>query len=75
VALGERFSLEGCGQLGGLGIGSDVTWEVLGRLAYQLVEHVALAAGWRYLDVEYEAGDVAIDFALTGAFLAVDFVF
>ena len=75
VALSERVTVEGRAQLGGFGIGSDVTWEARGRLAVALREHVALAAGWRHLDVEYEKGDIAIDFALIGPFLAVDFVF
>jgi len=75
VALSDRLTLDGRGSVGGFGVGSDVTWEARGRLAFLRCEHVGLAAGYRHLDVEYEEGDITIDFALTGPFLALDLVF
>lgn len=51
-----------------LDVGEDARTDRGGR-------DVSLDAGWRHLDVEYEKGDIAVDFALIGASVAVDFVF
>jgi hypothetical protein len=74
-ALSERLTLTGRANVGGFGVGSDVTWEVAGRLGLRVVDHLTLAAGYRHLAVEYDDGDAAIDFALTGPFLALDLTF
>lgn len=75
VALSARLTLGVRADVGGFGVGSDVTWQARGRLGFRVLEHVTLAAGYRHLDVAYEQGDVAIDFALTGPFLALDLTF
>jgi hypothetical protein len=75
VALTDRLTLAGRANVGGFGVGSDLTWEARGRLAFRLSDHVALAAGYRHVDVEYEEEDVTIDVALTGPFLALDLAF
>lgn len=75
VALSERLTLGARANVGGFGVGSDVSWEARGRLGFRLLEHVTLAAGYRHLDVAYEQGDVEIDFALTGPFVELDLAF
>ena len=74
-ALSERLTLAGRANVGGFGVGSDVTWEAGGRLGLRVVDHLTLAAGYRHLAVAYDAGDGAIDFALTGPFVALDLTF
>jgi len=75
AALTERLTLGARANVGGVGVGSDLTWEARGWLAFRLLDRVSLAAGYRHLDVEYEAGGVVIDLALTGPFLALDLTF
>lgn len=54
ASLGGRWSFLGRGDLGGFGVGSDFTWQLLGGLGYQVAESVTLRAGYRRLDVDFE---------------------
>ena len=56
--LGSRFALRGRGDVAGLG--SELTWNLEGDLAFRASERWALGVGWRYMDIEYEKDDVAI---------------
>jgi hypothetical protein len=50
--LGSRFALIGRGDVAGLG--SKVTWNLEGDLAFLASERWALGLGWRYMDIDYE---------------------
>jgi opacity protein-like surface antigen len=47
------------GDVGGFGIGSDLTWSLSGALHYDVSPRVSLAAGYRVLDIDYESGSGA----------------
>lgn len=63
--------------IGGFGISSEFTWQgvLLGR--YNISERVAIAAGYRYLDVDYENADdeFVYDVAMRGPVLGVVLTF
>jgi len=44
------------GDLGGFGVGSDLSWQVLALLDWQPWKHASLVAGIRGLGVDYENG-------------------
>ncbi|MCP4456139.1 MAG: hypothetical protein GY809_32175 [Planctomycetes bacterium] len=52
----DTFSISASGDIGGIGIGSDLTWslELLG--GWQLNRAVSLWLGYRYLDIDYDDG-------------------
>ena len=55
--LGGRWSVSGYGDLGGILFGSDVTWQAATSVDYQLNRKMSLGLGWRYLKINYDAGD------------------
>jgi hypothetical protein len=56
VPLGRSLALEGRGDIGGFGIGSDLTWQFYPYLDWTLMPTASLQAGYRLLDVDYETG-------------------
>ncbi|HEX7119268.1 MAG TPA: hypothetical protein VF212_10795 [Longimicrobiales bacterium] len=52
--LGERWRVHGYGDLGGFGIGSDFTWQLIGTIGYEIGEGTVLRFGYRHLDVDFE---------------------
>lgn len=56
--LGSRFAFIGRGDVAGLG--SNVTWNLEGDLAFLASERWAFGLGWRYMDIEYEKDDTTI---------------
>lgn len=75
LRLGQRWRLEAGGDVGGVGVGSDLQWEAVGRVPFAVTDRVAVAAGWRHLAFDYEEGDFALDATLSGPFLAIDLGF
>lgn len=63
------------GDAGGFGAGSDLTWQVVASLGYELSNRTALNAGYRYLEVDYRSGGFRFDTALSGFLLGVSFRF
>jgi hypothetical protein len=55
VPLGTRAGLAGRTDVGA--IGSKITWNLLGSVDFSLGEHWATAAGYRYLNVDYDKGE------------------
>ena len=43
--------------VGGFGLGSDLSWQVFPTAGVQLSKGVSLEAGWRFLSVDYETGE------------------
>jgi opacity protein-like surface antigen len=52
--LSSRVALAGRADIAGFG--SDFTWQALADLRFQLSEHWALGAGYRYMDTDYDKG-------------------
>lgn len=64
--LGRGFSLEGAADVGGFGVASDITWELLGTLAYRFNDRITMRAGYRHLAVDYEDDGFVWDVELSG---------
>ena len=68
-----RFSL--FGDVGGFGAGSQLEWQAVPALGYQVSKRVTLQTAYRYLDVTYRNGgfkyDVAMDGLLLGATIRI----
>lgn len=45
------------GDIGGFGIGSDLTWQMLASVHWQAGERVGLVCGYRVISFDYEDGD------------------
>jgi hypothetical protein len=57
AALGGRWSVSGYGDLGGILFGSDITWQAVTSVDYQLNRKMSLGLGWRYYKVNYDKAD------------------
>lgn len=52
-----RLSLGVYGEIGGFGAGSDFTWQLFPRAGLRLTDKTSLEFGWRWLDLDYSAGE------------------
>jgi hypothetical protein len=55
--LGEKWVFNGAADIGGFGIGSDLTWFMAANIAYRMTQHTQFYAGFRYIDFDYESGN------------------
>jgi hypothetical protein len=55
--VGERWVFNAAGDIGGLGVGSDLTWFLSANMAYRITERSQLYAGYRCIDFDYEDGE------------------
>jgi len=75
LELGAGFALQAEGDVGGFGAVSDIDWQVLGAVQYQVEEWLTLDAGYRYLAVDFSDGGFLYDVALSGPILGASFRF
>lgn len=52
--IGRRWRVHAYGDIGGFGIGSDLTWQLLGTVGYEIGTGAVLRFGYRQLDVDFE---------------------
>lgn len=66
------------GDIGGFGVGSDFTWNVIGLIQWQPWKYAGILAGYRVLDQDYEDGSglgrFKWDMRLHGPVLPVNFI-
>jgi opacity protein-like surface antigen len=73
--LGGSWDVTLVGDIGGFGVGSQLTWQVIGTLDYQCTENLALRLGYRALSVDYEDGDVLYDVRMQGPIIGATYRF
>ncbi len=73
--LGGPWSLTVFGDIGGLGLGSQVTWQVFSTVNYQWNEALALRLGYRALAVDYEKGAFLYDVLMQGPVIGATYRF
>ena len=69
------FYLTAKADVGGFGVGSQLTWQAYGALGCQLSRRVYCEAGYRYLYVDYRHAGYVYDTATRGAQVVVGVVF
>ena len=75
AGLGRGFFLAGAADIGGFGVASDFTWQLLGTLGYRFNDRFAARAGYRHLAVDYEDDGFVWDVDLSGPILGASFRF
>jgi hypothetical protein len=73
--LGGKWSANLYGDVGGFGIGSDITWQMVPTINYRLSHKLTLGAGWRVFKVHYDKGDFLYDVAQSGPVIVFRTVF
>jgi hypothetical protein len=72
--LGPLFASAGA-DIGGFGSASDLTWQVIGTLDVRPFDWLAVRAGYRHLDVDYDHGGYVWDIAMSGPILGATIQF
>ena len=75
VELGNGFALQAEGDVGGFGLVSDIDWQLLGTIQYQVADYLTLDAGYRYLAVDFDDGGFLFDVALSGPIIGASIRF
>lgn len=77
--LSEKWWFGFRGDLGGFGVGSELTWQAYADIGFRISHLVSVLAGYRILDMDYESDtDVVtadLDMTVSGPQLAVVFTF
>ncbi|MCK8787405.1 hypothetical protein M0638_23835 [Roseomonas sp. NAR14] len=73
--LGTSWSASVYGDVGGFGAGSDLTWQLLGTINYQVSDSISLRAGYRHMQLEHRKQGTDVDVGLSGPLVAVSFRF
>lgn len=63
------------GDVGGFGAGSDLTWQLLGTVDYNLTNSITMRLGYRHMQVEHRKLGTDIDIGLSGPIIASTFRF
>ena len=66
VPLSEKFKFALYGDIGGVGISSDLTWQGAATVSYDINRKMRLGVGWRYFKVNYDHGDFLYDVRQSG---------
>ena len=74
-SAGVSAYLFGLADVGGFGVSSDSTWQVMGALSYRLTDRIIARAGYRHLEVDYDNDGFVYDVELSGPILGVSFRF
>jgi opacity protein-like surface antigen len=75
VPLAEAWTLVGYADIGGFGVGSDLTYQLLAGVNWQFSKSVAAKAGYRYLYQDYENDGFVWDMTASGFYLGAGFRF
>jgi len=71
--LGNGFGVDAYGDVGGFGVGTKLSWQLIGALDYQMNQSINLKLGYRYLQADLEKQDATIK--IGGPFLAMSYRF
>ena len=55
--LAEKWVFSGAADIGGAGVGSDLTWYWSANIAYRMTQRSQIYAGYRYIYFDYEDGE------------------
>ncbi len=64
--LSKAFYLTGKADVGGFGVGSEITWQASGAIGCQLTRYIYTEAGYRYLYTDYKQDGFLYDTTQSG---------
>jgi opacity protein-like surface antigen len=71
VPFAEHWSLTGYVDVGGFGVGSDITYQAIAGAEWQFAKDFSARAGYRYLNQDFEDDGFVWDMALHGFYLGL----
>jgi hypothetical protein len=73
VNIGNGFGVDAYGDVGGFGVGTKLSWQLIGAVDYQVNQSINLKLGYRYLQADLEKKEATIK--IGGPFLAMSYRF
>ena len=73
--ISPAWSFIGYADVGGFGAGSELTWQAVGTINYELSERFYLSAGYRHMALDYEEDALELDLDLSGPLIGATFLF
>jgi len=71
----EKWNAHVVGQVGGFGVSSDSTWQVLAGIGYKLNDCWSLVGGYRHEYIDYQDGGFTYDLDIGGPILGATYRF
>jgi hypothetical protein len=68
--IADRWALAGYADIGGFGVSSDLTWQVIAGIDYEISKTFSAKGGYRILKVDYDRGAV-YDMKTSGVYLGL----
>jgi len=69
--LDEGWALVGYADIGGLGVGSDLSWQAIAGADYDFRPDMSAKFGYRYISTDYDDGGFTYDVASAGLYLGM----
>lgn len=65
LRLNDSLAITAYGDVGGFGVGSQLTWQAFATLDYRITDNISASAGFRWIHIDYEKGrsDISLDMA------------
>jgi len=73
--ISKNFYFTTWGMIGGFGVSSDFTWDVMAALGYEVTDTISMVGGYRALGVDYSNGAFVFDVVQHGPILGAVFRF
>jgi opacity protein-like surface antigen len=71
----ERLAATAYADVGGFGLGSQLTWQAFATLDYRVTETITASAGIRWIHINYDKGRATIDLDMRGPIIGATFRF
>jgi hypothetical protein len=71
VPIGSNFQLMTQADVGGFGVGTDLSYQLVAVFGWQFSQHAGIGLGWRHLAMDFDEEDLAMDVAFTGPLLGM----
>jgi hypothetical protein len=71
VSLNDKWFIQAGGEIGGFGVGSDLTWQAVAGIGYHLNSNWSILAGYRAMGIDYDKDGSRIDTTFKGPALGV----
>ncbi|WP_026352111.1 hypothetical protein [Yoonia vestfoldensis] len=75
AVLSDRWSLLGYADVGGFGVGSELTWQAAVTANFQATDNLFISAGWRELYLDYTDGGTEFDGSMVGPVIGATWTF
>lgn len=75
IPLGAHFQFVTLADVGGFGVGTDLSYQVLATIGWKVSDRVGVGLGWRQLGLDFDEPDLAMDAAFSGPLLGMRIAF